>query len=246
MAQESRGTPQHRGLNTGAQAMELNANFDERVAVHAETLEWVKSPMPGVERRMLDRLGGEVARATTIVRYAPDSQFSAHVHTGGEEFMVLEGVFQDEHGDFPAGSYIRNPPESSHTPGSKPGCTILVKLWQFDRSDRTHVRIDTNKMRFVADAARPDVEVMPLFHDNHEDVVLERWSPDAEIVLDARNGLEVFVLEGGFEDGGEIFPRHSWLRLPKGGKAALKSGAKGTRVWIKRDHLAMKPLPPQV
>jgi anti-sigma factor ChrR (cupin superfamily) len=224
--------------------MELNANFDERVSVHAETLEWVKSPMPGVERRMLDRLGGEVARATTIVRYAPNSQFSAHVHTGGEEFMVLEGVFQDEHGDFPAGSYIRNPPESSHTPGSKPGCTILVKLWQFDLADRTHVRIDTNKMRFVADAARPGVEIMPLFHDVREDVSLERWSPGATITLDASNGLEAFVLEGGFQDGDETFSRHSWLRLPKGGKAVLKSGAKGARLWIKRGHLATKQFPP--
>jgi anti-sigma factor ChrR (cupin superfamily) len=82
------------------------------------SIPWKASPMPGVERRMLDRLGDEVARATTIVRYAPDIHFSSHVHTDGEEFFVLDGVFQDEHGDFPAGSYIRNPPESRHTPGS--------------------------------------------------------------------------------------------------------------------------------
>ena len=83
------------------------------------------------------------------------------VHTGGEEFFVLEGVFQDEHGDFPAGSYIRNPPNSKHTPGSELGCTIFVKLWQFDLADRTHVRIDTNKMAFIPDRERPGVEIMP-------------------------------------------------------------------------------------
>src|SRR5215472_3874467 len=120
--------------------MELNADFSRRVAVHAAQLPWVASPMAGVERRMLDRIGGEVARATSIVRYAPGSRFSPHTHGGGEEFFVLEGVFQDEHGDFPAGSYIRNPPTSSHTPGSTLGCIIFVKLWQFDRDDRTHVR----------------------------------------------------------------------------------------------------------
>lgn len=108
--------------------------------------------MKGVERRPLDRLGDEVARATTVVRFAPGSHFSEHVHTGGEEFVVLAGVFQDEHGDFPAGSYIRNPPESKHTPASEPGCTILVKLWQFDLADRTHVRVDTNKLGRVNDA----------------------------------------------------------------------------------------------
>ena len=98
---------------------------------------------------MLDRIGDEVARATTIVRYAPGSQFSPHVHGGGEEFLVLEGVFQDEHADFPAGSYVRNPPQSRFTPGSKSGCTMFVKLWQFDLTDHTHVRVDTNKMALL-------------------------------------------------------------------------------------------------
>ena len=78
--------------------------------------------------------------ATTIVRFAPGSHFSAHTHTGGEEFIVLDGVFQDEHGDFPTGTYVRNPPTTSHTPGSEPGCTIFVKLWQFDMEDRTQFR----------------------------------------------------------------------------------------------------------
>ena len=95
--------------------MELNADFSRRVAVHAARLPWVPSPMVGVERRMLDRIGDEVARATSIVRYAPGSHFSPHAHGGGEEFFVLEGVFQDEHGEFPAGSYVRNrPPRVTH------------------------------------------------------------------------------------------------------------------------------------
>lgn len=122
--------------------MEINADFSRRVVVHSNQLEWRPSPMKGVERRMLDRIGGEVARATTIVRYAPDSKFSAHTHTGGEEFIVLDGVFQDEHGDFPVGTYVRNPPTTSHTPGSEEGCTIFVKLWQFDMADRTQFRKD--------------------------------------------------------------------------------------------------------
>ncbi len=224
--------------------MELNADFSQRVAVHAAKVPWKNSPMPGVDRRMLDRIGDEVARATTIVRYAPESSFSPHVHTGGEEFFVLEGVFQDEHGDFPAGSYIRNPPESRHTPGSAPGCTIFVKLWQFDLADRTHVRIDTNKMAFVGDSGRAGVEVMPLFKDPREEVWLERWQPGAEVEIDAPNGIEVFVLEGGFEEAGESFEPQSWLRLPKGSRTQAKAGAQGARVWIKREHLAEAPSAP--
>src|ERR1700732_1548579 len=120
--------------------MHLNADFTRRAVVHAGTLDWVASPMAGVHRRMLDRIGDEIARATSIVRYAPGSHFSPHTHDGGEEFLVLEGEFSDEYGNFPGGSYIRNPPTSRHTPRSKPGCVLLVKLWQFDLDDRTQVR----------------------------------------------------------------------------------------------------------
>src|SRR3954453_17729883 len=158
-------------------AMHLNADFTKRAVVHAAKLDWKTSPIPGVERRMLDRIGDEVARATSIVRYAPRSEFSPHVHDGGEEILVLEGVFQDEHGDFPAGCYVRNPPQSRHTPGSKLGCTIFVKLWQFDPADRTHVRIDTNKMALLEVKKRDGVWLMPLFKDAREDVRLEQWAP---------------------------------------------------------------------
>jgi anti-sigma factor ChrR (cupin superfamily) len=224
--------------------MELNADFTQRAVVHAAKLDWVASPMPGVDRRMLDRIGDEVARATSIVRYAPDSNFSAHTHTGGEEFFVLEGVFQDEHGDFPAGTYVRNPPKSKHTPGSAPGCTILVKLWQFEPGDPTFTRIDTNKMAFVAPAGRDGVEIMPLFSDGREEVSLERWRAGATVALDAPNGMEVFVLDGGFSESGEDFDGHSWLRLPKGASTTVIAGKHGARVWIKRDHLAETPKPP--
>lgn len=224
--------------------MQLNADFDVRVAIHGADIPWKASPMAGVERRMLDRLGDEVARATTIVRYAPNSHFSPHVHTGGEEFFVLDGVFQDEHGDFPAGSYIRNPPESSHTPGSDAGCTIFVKLWQFDLADRTHVRIDTNQRAFAADPARAGVEVMALFDDAKEAVSLERWAPECTIALGDPGGLEVLVLDGSFVESDEAFAVQSWLRLPKAAQTTVKTGKQGARVWIKRGHLVRTPEPP--
>lgn len=227
--------------------MELNGDFSQRVAVHAGKMAWKASPIAGVDRRMLDRLGDEVARATSIVRYAPGSAFSPHVHTGGEEFLVLDGVFQDEHGDFPAGSYIRNPPDSSHTPSSEPGCTIFVKLWQFDLADRTEVKADTNKMDYAPATDRPGVEQMPLFKDTREEVSLERWAAGAPVFLDGRSGgLEVLVLEGGFEEAGETFQVQSWLRLPKGAQTTATAGPDGARVWIKRGHLKVPPTPPAV
>ncbi len=226
--------------------MQVNANFNDRVAVHAAEMPWTASPMPGVDRRMLDRLGGEVARATSIVRYAPNSTFSPHVHTGGEEFFVLDGVFQDEHGDFPAGSYVRNPPQSRHTPGSANGCTIFVKLWQFDPADRTQVRTDTTKMPYAPVSGRPGVEVMALFKDDREKVNLERWQEGALIGLSADEGLEVLVLDGSFIEGGEVFEQMSWLRLPKRASSQASAGPEGTRVWTKRGHLAVAPAAPVV
>jgi hypothetical protein len=217
--------------------MKLNADFSRRAVVHAARLAWVPSPMAGVDRRMLDRIGEEVARATSIVRYGPGSRFSPHTHGGGEEFLVLEGVFQDEHGEFPAGSYIRNPPTSHHTPGSVPGCILFVKLWQFDPADRMQVRIDTGTMAFRPAAGRPGVELIALFCDSREEVRLEGWAPDAVIMLAVPGGVEVLVVDGDFDEGGERFEPQSWLRLPVGSTLQAKAGPEGCKVWVKTGHL---------
>ena len=217
--------------------MNLNADFRRRAVVHAGGLDWVASPMPGVQRRMLDRIGDEVARATSIVRYAPASHFSPHVHDGGEEFLVLEGTFQDEHGDYPVGSYVRNPPTSSHTPGSSAGCTIFVKLWQFDLADRTTVRIATAGQAFAAAKDRSSVSIIPLFQDAVEQVCLEEWAPQARVNIPSPAGLELLVLAGSFDEQGEHFIEQSWLRLPPGSTFAGVAGPSGCRVWAKSGHL---------
>lgn len=218
--------------------MEINADFSRRVAIHAAGMPWVPSPIAGVERRMLDRIGDEVARATSIVRYAPESRFSAHTHGGGEEFLVLDGVFEDEHGDYPAGSYVRNPPTTRHIPGSAPGCTLFVKLWQFEPADRTEVRIDTGRMLWDMSPDRHGVELIPLFRDAREAVRLERWKAGAEIALTLPGGGEFLVLAGGFAEGGEGFAPQSWLRLPPGGTLRAAAGPEGCKLWVKTGHLA--------
>jgi len=102
--------------------------MSERQVVSFDELPWVPSPAKGVDRRMLDRVGNEVARATSVVRYAPKSRFDAHEHALGEEFLVLEGVFADEHGEYPAGTWVRSPHRSQHHPFSTEGCLIYVKV----------------------------------------------------------------------------------------------------------------------
>ena len=223
--------------------MELNADFDKRAVVHGGQVAWQDSPIKGVSRRMLDRIGDEVARATTIVRYDPGSRFSPHTHDGGEEFLVLDGVFQDEHGDYPVGTYVRNPPQSRHTPGSEPGCVILVKLWQFDPDDRTPVRMETDGLEAIAVPDRDGVSVRPLFEDARETVRLESWAPGARVPLSAEGGLELFVLSGGFEQSGECFSGMSWLRLPVGAASVAVAGSEGAQLWVKSGHLRFVEAP---
>lgn len=217
--------------------MNINADFNQRVVLHGAQMPWVDSPVAGVQRRMLDRIGDEVARATSIVRYAPGSRFTPHTHGGGEEFIVLDGVFSDERGDFPAGSYIRNPPTTRHTPGSAPGCVIFVKLWQFDAADRTPVMIDMNKIGRVRDATRPGMDVTPLFEDARETVELQTWQPHANLEQALPDGAELLVLDGSLAEAGDELKAMSWLRLPRGAQLRATAGAQGARVWVKTRHL---------
>ena len=218
--------------------MKINADFDQRVVVHSKTLDWIASPMPGVDRRPLDRVGGEVARATSIVRYAPGSQFSPHIHTGGEEFIVLSGVFQDEHGDFPAGSYIRNPPQSRHTPSSEPGCVIFVKLWQFEPEDRVHVRLRMDAMAGVPLPDTGGVAITPLYTDQTETVSLFTLDPGAQLALDTPGGAELLVLDGSLIETDDTLEKLSWLRTPTGTAIKAIAGDEGARIWLKSGHLA--------
>ena len=127
--------------------MKINADLSRPALVDSSTLPWIPSPLAGVERRMLERDGEEVARVTSIVRYAPESSFAPHIHSGGEEFIVLEGTFSDEAGDFPTGTYVRNPVGSRHAPHSADGTVIFVKLWWMHAGDQEFVRIDIPETR---------------------------------------------------------------------------------------------------
>ena len=217
--------------------MELNADFTKKVIVADADNPWRASPSAGVERKMLDRIGDEVARATTIVRFAAGSAFAPHTHDGGEEYIVLEGVFQDEAGDFPVGTYVRNPPTSRHTPSSAPGATIFVKLWQFDPQDREHVRIDMNATTLEADPSRTGVSHATLFQDAQEHVTLQAWQGGVSHALNAPGGAEVLVLDGTVIEGDTVLGPRDWMRVPPGGSVTLHAGEKGARLWSKTGHL---------
>ncbi len=217
--------------------MRINADFSQRVVVRPEGYEWVQSPAGGVDRMMLDRVGDEVARATTLVRFAPDSWFDAHTHGGGEEYFVLEGVFSDESGDYPAGTYVRNPIGTHHKPHTKEGCTILVKLHQFDPSDTEQFHVETNRAEFHPGQV-PGLEVLPLHTAVNESVALVRWAPGTRLAPHRHHGgEEIFVLSGTFQDENGDYPAGTWIRSPHLSEHAPFSD-EGCLIYVKTGHLA--------
>jgi len=225
--------------------MQVNADFEQRVVLPPPGPEaWVPSPMAGVHRRLLDRVGGEVARATSIVRYAAGSRFEHHEHGGGEEFLVLEGVFSDEQGDYPAGTYVRNPPGTGHAPFSREGCTLFVKLWQFARGDTRPVRIDTRSAAWHPGLV-PGLSVMPLHEFEGISTALVRWAPDTQFNQHAHpGGEEIFVLEGLFRDEHGEYPAGSWLRNPRWSRHTPFTGTEGATIYVKVGHVGAELLEP--
>ena len=220
--------------------MELNTDFSQRTLIHSPDLPWQASPSAGVARRMLDRIGGEVARATSIVRFDAGHSFAQHTHGGGEEFVVLEGVFQDEHGDYPAGTYVRNPPTTHHTPRSDGGCTIFVKLWQFAPEDRAQFRKDMSEgLIVVSDGIRR----AELHRDAQEVVSYIQMDAGASLDIAAVGGIEVLVLDGSMAEAGDVLSKGSWLRLPDGQTLAAVAGADGAALWMKTGHLRFVAVP---
>jgi quercetin dioxygenase-like cupin family protein len=218
------------------EAMKINADLTTRASENTGQLPWKWSPDGSVERRMLDRDGDEIARATSIVRYPPGSRFPPHVHGGGEEFLVLEGAFADEHGAYPAGTYVRNPPGSRHAPFSADGCTIFVKLWQFDPSDSERKVIDTRSGgRPIRD--RSGTLELELHRFGQERVSVLSTAEEFDLGDCAfAGGAEILVLEGRLNEGPDRLGPGSWLRLPTATRGRLTAAA-GTRIYLKTGHL---------
>ena len=219
--------------------MRLNADFSEPVLLGPESREWVPSPTAGVTRMMLDRIGDEVARATSFVRYAPNSTFPAHTHGGGEEILVLRGEFADDHGRYPAGTYLRNPIGTAHAPkvGSD-GAEIFVKLHQFDREDRRQCAVATTDDAWLP-GRPPGLAVMPLHRFGPERVSLQRWPGGLTLAPRVLSGgAELLLLAGSLSTPQGALAPGAWLRLPPNTRFEATAGAEGARVYLKTGHLA--------
>jgi anti-sigma factor ChrR (cupin superfamily) len=219
----------------------LNMDFTRRVVIDTHSQDWQPSPAAGVLRKPLARAHAEHGHATSVVRYAAGARFAAHGHPGGEEILVLEGVFSDEHGDFGPGSYFRNPPGSRHAPFSEAGCLLFVKLHQFAPGDMAQLRVDTGREDWLP--GQGGLEVLPLHRFGDEHVSLVRW-PAGERFGPHRHpgGEEIFVLSGELIDEHGRYPAGTWLRNPPGSQHHPRV-EQDTVVWVKSGHLSAPPPP---
>lgn len=220
-------------------AVMLHADRKLPAFVHGSRQPWRASPEPGVQRRLLERAGGEVASASSIVRYRAGSTFAAHRHDLGEEFLVLQGTFSDEHGHYPAGTYVRNPPGSHHAPFSESGCVIFVKLRQMTTDETRSLRVFPEQ-RIWSALASTGHERAKLFTEGAVTVALERLAPGVRWPsADAPGGEELFVLDGRIhllEPQRATLEPWDWSRLPAGGHTG-SAGSQGALIWVKRGHL---------
>ena len=214
----------------------LNGDLGVRVTVATESMPWSPSPSPSVWRKRLHRVGPqESGQVTSVVRYDAQSNFPAHDHPEGEEIFVLEGIFTDDRGDWPAGTYLLNPEGYRHAPSSREGCVLFVKLRQFPGLDRQQVSIDTNATNWKASEIE-GIDVKPLYSQSGyiDSMVLERWS--AGFAADDRNyaeGAEIFVLEGAFSDEAGSHCAGTWTRFPKGAAHSPRTTA-GCTIYLKQ------------
>ena len=222
----------------------LNADLTARTVVDANSLPWTASPSRTVRRRRLHHVGApESGQVTSIVCYERESKFPPHDHPGGEEILVLEGVFSDEHGDWPAGTYLLNPEGFRHAPFSREGCLLFVKLRQFPGLDRQHLAINTHGMPWALEGGR---ELKRLYsQEGYADhTYLERWR--AEVTPGERVyplGAELLVLAGSFEDERGRYGPQTWQHLPPGFRLIPRTTA-GCELYVKEGSFPyLRPKP---
>ena len=217
----------------------INGDLAVRAVQDTEQMDWSPSPSGTVWRKRVHLVGSpESGQVTSIVRYEPDSSFPAHDHPQGEEILVLDGVFCDEHGDWPTGTYLLNPEGFRHAPFSSKGCKLFVKLRQFPGKERRHVVIDTHS-RPWEHGPDQDVALKHLYRQAgfEDETWLERWLPDAALRRRFyERGAELFVLNGAFADDEGEYSQGTWLRFPAGAQHQPRTSS-GCTLYVKTGGL---------
>jgi hypothetical protein len=214
---------------------DTNVDLTTPVIIQAMDLPWHPSPSPTVWRKSLYRQGGEQGPVTSLVRYDADSRFAGHVHPEGEEILVLDGVLSDEHGDYPAGTYLLNPAGTGHAPFSKEGCVLFVHLRQYNGQHRKKITVDTNALTWQKTPVSGVSRKLLYSQQGYPDLItLEQWSSGVSRTLEIKEGgAELLVLDGFLENSQEKYGPYTWFRLPaNSGEWHFRSGT-GCTIYLR-------------
>jgi anti-sigma factor ChrR (cupin superfamily) len=218
----------------------IHGDMTRRVVVRTARLPWQPSPAAGVWRKRLHRVGPEESgQVTSLVRFDAGSSFAEHGHPDGEEILVLQGTFSDEDGDWGPWSYLLNPDGSRHTPFTRDGCELFVKLQQYAGARRCRLEIDTAERPWQP-TARAGIEHKVLYEDRTfpDRTRLERWAPGTSPgAREWPSGVEILVLDGELVDAGERYERGTWMRLPPG-DSFRPSSESGCLLYVKEGAVA--------
>lgn len=216
--------------------MNIDPDLSQRVVIRQSTLPWVAAPTAGVQYRWLEGGVGSAARATAIVQLAPGAKIAHCTKELGEEIMVLDGELSDGDGSYSKGSYIKNPPGSSHACESASGCTLFVKRHHPDTGDDRSIVVDSAKMPWYQGLV-DGLTVMPLSEFGTQHTALVRWAPGTRFNPHRHyGGEEIYVLDGVFEDEYGRYPAGSWLRSPHL-SAHCPYSIEGCTIFVKTGHL---------
>lgn len=214
----------------------INGDMTKFVEVNTNSMTWQESPSGTVWRKRLHLVGPtEAGQVTSLVMYEANADFHAHPHPGGEEILILGGTFSDERGDFTAGTYLLNPEGYEHTPFSKEGGLIFVKLRQYPGTDRSQIVVESQNKEWIQSTVQ-GIAIKMLYseHNYPEEVSLQKWNEGASPgELSYPDGAEILILKGSLKDEFGLYNEMTWLRYPAGAKHSPVSPA-GCEFYIKR------------
>jgi anti-sigma factor ChrR (cupin superfamily) len=194
-----------------------HTNLLTRAAVLPTSLTWYQTNYTGIWFRCFES-DNEIQEhpVTMLTRFDPGGFFQLHGHPGGEEILVLQGIFEDEIGIHTPGTYMLNPEGFIHRPYSNEGCLTFVKLRQHGGKTRNQVRTNIYESPWQSGII-PKIEVKTLYQQigYPEKVWVERWQPHTKLSNIVETEVkEIFLIEGSWSDALGNYPTGSWLRYP--------------------------------
>ena len=219
----------------------VNADPNKVAVVDTNQLAWEPTEHPGVSRKVLEFVSDpRKGRETSLLRFAPGAKLPTETLVDRMDVFVLEGKYEDGHGEYGPHTFLRNQPGYTHTPASKDGCVLYVK-WRVPIRPGGGPRlvVDSKTAQWMAFPHR-GADVLHLYPnaDGIETGRIGNVHPNRKIPShDHSIGEETFVLRGCMKDEYTAYHAGTWFRMPCGVPHAPYTEADGALMLIREGDL---------